>query len=202
MATGTELFSLMTECRKYFGQISALICDIDASLADSHFPATDRYERAAIFGVGAKPNVPERWGPRFLIRVYARPEWGDKQNHEFWGFFVIYLRPEAFGQPMAVWGTAEPTNRNGNRGPIIKELHLHRPDPRLVELEHEKWVHPRFASLLWNNVSYRACPLVELSSTNVEKLVVPLCDKLNELNGRQPQQARRRPPATRQRASQ
>lgn len=185
MAEGTELFSLMTRCRDYFVQISALICDIDATLAESDFPATDKYKSSAIFGQGAKPDVPERWLPRFLIRVYAIPEWRHSQNGDFWGFFVIYLRPAELGQPIAVWGTVEPTNRNGNKGPIIKELHLDRPLPRLVQLEYAKWVHPSFASPLWNNVSYRACALVDLSSLDVVKELViqPLRDKLNELNG-------------------
>lgn len=93
MATGTELFSLMTECRKYFGQISALICDVDASLAASGFPATKRYKRTAFFGNGAMPGKPERWGPRCFIRVYARLEWNDNKNRAFWGFLLHLSLP-------------------------------------------------------------------------------------------------------------
>lgn len=106
------------------------------------------------------------------------------------GFFCIYLYPETFGEPVAVWGTVEPTHPDGNKGPIIKQLHMQLPNPTFVErLGHPQWV-PAFAhDALWKKVSYRACPQVDLSSPDeVQKLVIqPLCKKLKELNGRQPQ---------------
>ncbi len=184
MAKGTDLFSLMTKCSEYFGQISALICDVDASLKESDFPVTGKYRKAVTFGQGALPDKPAKWGPRYFVRVYARPEWSDLRNHSFWGFFCIYLLPETFGEPVAAWGVVRPENPNGNKGPIIRALGM-LPNPRFVErLERTKWC-PAFANPLWKDVSYRACALADLTSADViQKLVIqPFCKRLLELSG-------------------
>jgi hypothetical protein len=80
MANGTELFSLMTNCRDYFGQISALICDVDARLRESGFPAPEPWKGSAFLGTSANPASPRRWAPTCFIRVYTKAEWNDKKN--------------------------------------------------------------------------------------------------------------------------
>jgi hypothetical protein len=112
---------------------------------------------------------------------------GTTRRINFWGFLGIYLCPD-LGQPVAAWGTVEPTNPGAGRKPIFEEMGLRKPNPRFVnKLEYGDWVH-LLASAHWEDVSYRACALVDLSSPGVvENLVVqPLCKKLRELSGSQP----------------
>ena len=87
MAEGTDLLSPMMKCSEYFDQISSLMCEVDGRLADSGFPVPNPFTNTAFYGKGASPDKPAKWGPRYFIRVYARPDWNDLKNHGFWGFF-------------------------------------------------------------------------------------------------------------------
>ncbi|MGA2592929.1 MAG: hypothetical protein ABSH32_23695 [Bryobacteraceae bacterium] len=183
MATGTELFSLMTSCRDYFAQISALICDVDSTLAESGFPVPKQFANLACFLLNGNPRQPTHWGPRYLVRAYARSEWNDDYNHAFWGFFCIYPNPDEFTEPVAAWGTAEPKDVGEYRNKTMKVLGIISKPRFLKELKYEQWVRSPFAPDV-GRVCYRACPLVALSSPDVvEKLVIqPLRERLVELN--------------------
>ena len=127
--------------------------------------------------------APQQWLPKYIVRHYT-PEWKRGRNWkvEWCAFFIIYLAPKTFKEPVAAWGIAKQTEKK-DIYQSLNRIGLYQSAPEFLNAPtNNSWQNLDDQPDSMAVFKYQNKPLVEIiDSQSIDVIVHSLLDAAKDL---------------------
>ena len=178
-----EAFSFLDE---FLNDVSKLLTNINDKLSNQHIIALG--DAATFWDHSRAYYAPKQWMPKYIIRHYTKEKFIDKRNSwivPWLVFFVVYLYPDRFKNPVAAWGCITQKDVK-NIYKTLDKLDLYEQNPKfLKKVPTEEWTEIDDLPDSLSGFKYQSIWLTNLRDTKiVDTLVIqPLLNEAKSLRG-------------------
>jgi hypothetical protein len=120
-------------------------------------------------------HAPGQWLPKYIIRHYTEdlePEAKKLWKTPWLLFFVVYLYPDQFRQPVAAWGSIK-QDGNKNVWNLLERVEVYKKDPQfLTRVPSEEWTEVEDLQDSFSVFKYRSTWLTDLKDAKTVDSVV------------------------------
>ena len=179
---GESIFDAFNFLNKFLKDVSKLITTVEEKLTNKHLIALG--DAATFWDHSRAYYAPGQWMPKYIIRHYT--EGIDLESKKHWKvpwliFFVIYLYPARFQQPVAVWGSIVQDEMK-NMSKILYKSELYTQNPQfLTVVPANEWITVGEFSKSLSSFKYQSTWLTDLndSGTIDVNVIQPLLEEAN-----------------------
>ena len=182
---GSSVYEAFSFLDDFLKDVSKLLTTINENLASKHLAPLG--DAATFWDHSRAYYAPGQWMPKYIIRHYSNEEYIQKNGSwkvPWLAFFVVYLYPDRFKEPVAGWGYISQKELKDFSG-ILKKSGLYKQNPNfLTKVSAEEWIDIDDLPDSLLNFKYRSNMLTELHDANiVETMVIqPLMMEVNKYN--------------------
>ena len=181
---GTGVYDAFSFLEAFSADVSRLVTMVEEKMKNKRFIALG--DAATFWDHSRAFYAPGQWLPKYIIRHYTEdiePELKKNWKVPWLLFFVVYLYPDQFRQPVAAWGSITQDGAK-NIMNILKRAEVYRKDPLFLT---------RVPAKVWTNVEdlpdslsifkYQSTWLTDLKDAKtVESVVIePLLKEVTSL---------------------
>jgi hypothetical protein len=181
---GTSVYDAFSFLEEFSADLSKLVTLVEEKLKNKSLialgdAATFWYHSRAFY-------APGQWLPKYIIRHYTEdlePEAKKAWKAPWLLFFVVYLYPDQFRQPVAAWGSVTQSGSKNIWG-LLKRVEVYRKDPQfLTRVPAKEWANVHDLPDFFSSFKYRSTWLTDLKDAKtVESLVIKaLLEEANTL---------------------
>jgi hypothetical protein len=159
---------------KFSADVSKVVTMVEEKLSNKGLIALG--DAATFWDHSRAYYAPGQWFPKYIIRHYTEdldPETKRQWNAPWLLFFVVYLYPAQFGQPVAAWGRISQMETK-NMWYLLKSAEVYRKDPPfLTKVPAREWTDVEGLPDSLESFKYQSVWLTDLKdATTVYTLVI------------------------------
>ena len=182
---GESVFSAFTFLNDFLKDVSKLVTTVEEKLINKQLVALG--DAATFWDHSRALYAPTQWMPKYIVRHYTKDL--DLERKRRWKapwvlFLIVYLTPNQFKEPLAVWGIAI-QSENKNIWSILKNFGLYRENPDfLIQAPSLEWETILDLPKALSSFKYRSINLLELNNAQkVDEIVIePLIVEIKGLH--------------------
>lgn len=170
---GTGVYDAFSFLEKLSADVSKLVTLVEEKLKNKRLIALG--DAATFWDHSRAFYAPGQWLPKYIIRHYTEdlePEAKKAWKAPWLLFFVVYLYPDQFRQPVAAWGSITQDGTK-NIWHLLKRAEVYRKDPQfLTRVPAKEWTKVEDLPDSFSNFKYQSTWLTDLKDAKTVDSVV------------------------------
>jgi hypothetical protein len=171
---GPGVYDAFSFLEKFAADVSKLVTLVEEKLKNKKLIALG--DAATFWDHSRAFYLPGQWLPKYIIRHYTEdlePEAKKAWKAPWLLFFVVYLYPDQFRQPVAAWGSIT-HNGTKNMWNLLKRGEVYRKDPQfLTKVPAIEWTRAEDLPDTFSTFKYQSTWLTDLKDAmTVDSVVI------------------------------
>ena len=170
---GTSVYDAFGFLEKFSADVSRLVTIVEEKLKNKRLIALG--DASTFWDLSRAFYAPGQWLPKYIIRHYTEdlePEAKKAWKAPWLLFFVVYLYPDQFRQPVAAWGSITQDGAK-NIWQVLKRAEVYSKDPQfLTRVPAKEWTNVEDLPDSLSTFKYRSTWLTDLKDAKTVDSVV------------------------------